>query len=48
MASQIQIPPRPPHVGVLAMEVYFPSSFVAQEDLEAYDEANGKANTKGK
>lgn len=29
--------PRPQHVGILAMEVYFPRYFVAQSDLERFD-----------
>ena len=34
--------PRPEHVGILAMEAYFPSRFVTQVDLEAADGCKGK------
>jgi len=36
------LPPRPKHVGILAMEAYFPSRFVAQTDLETADGCPGK------
>mmetsp|Transcript_104832 Transcript_104832/g.302427 ORF Transcript_104832/g.302427 Transcript_104832/m.302427 type:complete len:102 (-) Transcript_104832:2129-2434(-) len=39
-------PPRPEHVGILAMECYTPSKFVAQTALEVQDECVGKY-TKG-
>ncbi len=47
--SNPSTPPTPPadvfptNVGILAIEVYFPSLFVDQEDLEVYSgEAKGK------
>jgi hydroxymethylglutaryl-CoA synthase len=40
MAESAQ--PRPAHVGILAMEAYFPSRFVSQADLEEADECKGK------
>ena len=28
---------RPKNVGILGIEIYFPPTYVAQEDLEVYD-----------
>jgi hydroxymethylglutaryl-CoA synthase len=33
---------RPKDVGILAMEMYFPSRYIAQEDLELVDNCKGK------
>lgn len=33
---------RPKNVGVLAMEMYFPSRYISQEDLEEHDNCKGK------
>ena len=33
---------RPENVGILALEMYTPSRYVAQEDLELADECVGK------
>ena len=34
--------PTPKNVGILAMEMYFPSRYVSQEDLEINDNCKGK------
>lgn len=38
---------RPANVGILAMEVYFPKTFVAQSDLEAFDGVSSGKYTLG-
>ena len=32
--------PRPKNVGIVAMDIYFPKTYVAQEDLEVYDKVS--------
>lgn len=39
--------PRPTDVGILAMEVYFPSIYISQSDLEQYDGVSCGKYTKG-
>jgi hydroxymethylglutaryl-CoA synthase len=31
---------RPPSVGILAMEMYFPNTFVSQSELEVFDNSS--------
>ena len=38
---------RPQNVGILAMEIYFPATYVDQNDLEAFDGAGKGKYTKG-
>ncbi|CAL5218963.1 g717 [Coccomyxa viridis] len=38
---------RAKHVGILALEVYFPNTYVSQEDLEAYDKVQPGKYTLG-
>ena len=40
-------PPRPADVGILALEVYFPATFVSQAALEAFDGVSGGKYTEG-
>ncbi|KAL6060988.1 Hydroxymethylglutaryl-CoA synthase, variant 2 [Balamuthia mandrillaris] len=39
--------PRPENVGILAMEIYFPSTFVSQTDLENFDRVGSGKYTQG-
>eukprot|EP00051_Salpingoeca_urceolata_P027900 m.483851 g.483851 ORF g.483851 m.483851 type:complete len:509 (-) comp23096_c0_seq1:133-1659(-) len=38
---------RPSNVGIKAMEIYFPSTYVSQEDLEVHDDVSPGKYTKG-
>ncbi|XP_039258627.2 hydroxymethylglutaryl-CoA synthase 1-like [Styela clava] len=39
--------PRPENIGIVAVEIYFPSSYVDQVKLEEYDEVSAGKYTKG-
>ncbi|KAI0091524.1 hydroxymethylglutaryl-CoA synthase [Irpex rosettiformis] len=36
-AHDVEVPPRPKDVGILAMEMYFPTRCISQEELEEFD-----------
>ncbi|KAF7798733.1 hypothetical protein EIP86_009958 [Pleurotus ostreatoroseus] len=36
-AHDVDVPPRPKDVGILAMEMYFPRRCISEEELEEFD-----------